>query len=136
MGGEFGFRRKQRESPQNEDQSGKARRQKIQRKCCHKNEYDAHSSRDHRTRVVELDVQRKRTNSQNQKSNIRIHQIGQYALLERHVEKRDGLGRDLQRNFLTIKPLETFAINLLHQVALIRSDVVDQVLLQRFLIRE
>ena len=70
----FCLRCEKGKSSQDQNQGGPARWQKVQGERRHQNEDHANGPRNDRSRMIELYVERKRANGQNQKRDIRIHQ--------------------------------------------------------------
>ena len=78
--------------------------------------------------MIEFRIQRQCTDAQQDKRDIRVHNVGQNVLFQRHVVILHGFAYKIERDRLAIESLHRLTLHLLEQIFFTRGDVVDQVL--------
>src|SRR5258708_19272149 len=86
--------------------------------------------------MIELGIERERSDSKKNEGDVRVHQEIEDLFLERHAKRNNGLAGKLEGGFLTVEALEGFALHLPEKIGLAGGDVVDQVLRENFLLGE
>src|SRR5947209_4858768 len=136
MGRELCFKSEQNKRSQEQGDSGEPQRQQIESKYRKNDKDDSHNARNYGARMVELRINGSRADDQNQEGNVRIHHESEDLLLQRHVIV-DHLGCGGMKDLtLPVKAFDGLAIELLQQIGRVLSDIIDQVLLKRFLVGE
>src|SRR5438876_5575554 len=136
MSHELGLEGEQCKGSENQNKGRESRGQQVEGEDRQQNKDHANGSGDHRARVVELRVQRERSDSQQDERNIRIHHVGQNALFQGKVIASDRLPNQIQRCGFSIEAFETLALKILKQLLFTRRNVIDKLLRERLLIRK
>jgi hypothetical protein len=84
--------------------------------------------------VVEFDVKSQGADRKQQERNVRVHQIIENVLLERHLEGHDGLAGEDEGYGFSVETPDRLAVDLAEKILFVRSYVIDEMLRQRFLI--
>src|SRR5580692_5328105 len=86
--------------------------------------------------MIELGIERERPDGEQNERNIRVHQISEDALLERHAKGHDRLAGEFQGHRLPVEAFKTLAFHLVKKIVVAGGYVVDQALGQRLLFGE
>ena len=86
--------------------------------------------------MIEFGIQRESSDGQKDERYVRIHDVGENALLERHLVVADRLVVQTQRDGLAIEALEALAVQLVEEILFAWGDVLDQLLVERLLVCE
>src|SRR5271169_1594593 len=84
--------------------------------------------------MVELRVKGQRAHGQYQERDVWIEQEVEDALLQGHLQFDDGSTNEMEGGRLAVKSFHRLAVDLLKQIVLIASHVIDEVLIERFLV--
>src|ERR1700730_5958789 len=84
--------------------------------------------------MVELRVKRERADSQQNKGDVGIQKVSENVLLQRHVERTNGLANQIEGNRPAVESFYLLALQLFEKVVRAWRHVVNQFLRQRFLI--
>ena len=78
--------------------------------------------------MIEFRIQRERSDGQEDESYVRIHEVGEDALLERHtvVAERLVFILEVESHGRAIEALEALAVQLVEQILLAWGDILDQ----------
>ena len=90
MRGKLRLQREQRKRREDQHHGRESHRQKIQRENRQQNKNHSHRSRHHRPGMVELGIERQRSDRQKNECDVGIHDEGQDPLLQRHVEHAES----------------------------------------------
>src|SRR5580704_12332179 len=126
MRSELSFRGKQREGTEDQSQCSKARGEKIQRESRQQDEDDANGPGNHRTGMVELDVERERSYGQEKEGYVWIHQFVEDVFLQSHRKRNHRLSCEIQGSRFPGETFEGFSLHLAEEIFGARCHVVDK----------
>ena len=92
VSGELGFGGEKRECGENQAQRGKARGQQIEGEGCDQDEDDANGAGNDGAGMIEFGIERERADSEQYEGDVRIHQIVEDVLFQRHAERHRWAG--------------------------------------------
>lgn len=139
VAGEFGFGGEEGEGSDDHGDGGETHGQQIQGEGGEKDEDHADGAGNDRAGMVEFGVEGKGSDGEQDEGDVRVHEVGEDALFERHLVVAHGLGivrSEGEGDGCAVEAFEALAVELAEQVLLAGSDVLDQVLVEGFLIGE
>src|SRR5208283_4816773 len=97
------------EGADDQNQGGEADGEKIEREEGEQDENDSYGAGNDGSGVVELGVEGERADGQQDEGYVRVHDVAEDALLERHAIVAHGLIGKIERDVLAVEAFETFS---------------------------